>query len=154
MKKKIFLLILSFTIAIISCKKEEQKNSNALRQIVKSEDSASIDISQGYARLYVLLYDSSHYGGSLSILQKTLNSTCFTNSDILASTSVTIDRIHRVVFNHPTSPIHNKLEIGHYYMFFVKKGYKYEVLIESSGGIRRSCIPFTDTTEEFFSQHW
>lgn len=51
-------------------------------------------------------------------------------------------------------PIHNKLEIGHYYMFFVKKGYKYEVLIESSGGIRRSCIPFTDTTEEFFSQHW
>lgn len=146
MKNYLFLVVLS--VLVFSCKKEKMENPQT--QIVKSEDSAKTDISTGYARLYVLLHNEADSGSNLTIHQKDISATCYTGEPLATSVQI-VDRIHPVVFNHVTSPIQGKLVKDKYFLFFVKKGYKYEV-ITGYNDSKKSCVTFDDSKEEFYQQ--
>lgn len=135
-------------LLVLSCKKEKMENPQT--QIVKSEDSAKVDISISYARLYVLLHNEADLGSNLTIHQKDIGATCYTGNPLAILVKV-VDRIHPVVFNHPTSPIQGKLVEGKYFLFFVKKGYKYEI-ITGYNDSKKSCVTFDDSKEEFYQQ--
>jgi len=114
-------------------------------------DGEGVDVSKGYASLYVLLHNKSCLGKTITIKQKDIDSTCFKNPETISELTTTLTAVHPKVFHHNTSPIHEKLIEGKYLRFFVKKGYKYELHVDCTLATK-SCITFDENKEEHFQQ--